>query len=300
MIEIDRLTKRYTLNGKNALDNLSYVSDTAAPLGIIGSNGAGKSTLFMLANGLTKPTSGKIKLFGEEVFGNSNVKKRTGLFTDKLTLYPMLTVKETISFFMGIYGISFKEYKEKVRLFHIDEFENSKIEDLSTGMMKKVMLLISILHTPSILFLDEPFSGLDVDAKNDLSKEIRYLSNEVGIKTVISSHDLWETQGIIQDVLIIEGGRNIESGNYQELIKKYSKTKKMQVICKNDPEILRLREDYRMEEEYGNIKISIGLDELHGFLSRVRRENVINIINNDMTLEDIYEEARKHAAIGND
>ena len=300
MIEMDRLTKKYKRNGMNALDNLTYVSDTAAPLGIIGSNGAGKSTLFMLANGLTKPTSGRMRLFGEEVFGNSNVKKRTGLFTDKLTLYPMMTVKETIFFFMGIYGIPLKEYKEKVRLFHVDEFENSKIEDLSTGMLKKVMLLISILHTPDILFLDEPFSGLDVDAKSDLSNEIRYLSDKVGIKTVISSHDLWETQEIIQDVLIIEGGRKIESGNYQELIKKYTKTKKMKVICKNDPEILRLRDIYDFEMEQGCIKLSLGVDELYGFLGKVEGEKVLNIINNDMSLEDVYEEARKSAAVGDD
>lgn len=299
MIELEQLTKRYEKNGKLALDHISYFSDTTCPLGIVGSNGAGKSTLFMLANGLAEPTSGCVRLFGKNVAEDRSIKRRTGLFTDKLMLYPILTVKETIQYFMGIYGIPKKEYESRIKMFHINEFENSKIDSLSTGMMKKVMLLISMLHLPEILFLDEPFSGLDMDAKNELSEAIQYLYHEKNIKIVISSHDLFETQVLIQDVLIMEDGKIIESGNFDELIKKYTKAKKISVICEEDLTLSRSYEKMIQKREYGQIELYMGMEDLYPFLHSVDRSKVLNIINNNMSLGDIYEEARKHAISGN-
>lgn len=295
MIELVQLTKQYGKNGKLALDHIDYFSNQTCPLGIVGSNGAGKSTMFMLANGLARPTSGSVRLLGKDIAEDRSIIKRTGLFTDKLMLYPILTVKETIGYFMGIYGISKKEYESKIKMFHINEFQNSKIDSLSTGMMKKVMLLISMLHMPDILFLDEPFSGLDMDAKNELSEAIQYLYREKNIKIVISSHDLFETQNLIEDVMILEAGKIIEAGKYDELIRKYSSAKKLRVVCEDDVAILDSYRRLVQKREAGQIELNMRIEELYSFLECVDRSKVINIINNDMSLGDIYEEARKYA-----
>lgn len=300
MIEINQLTKQYGKNEKMALDHINYSTSQTGPLGIVGSNGAGKSTLFMIANGLAKPTSGCMRLFGKNISEDKSVIKRTGLFTDKLMLYPMLTVKETICYFMGIYGISKKEYENRIKMFHINEFENSKIDSLSTGMLKKVMLLISMLHMPEILFLDEPFSGLDMDAKNELYDAIQFLYKEKSIKIVISSHDLLETQSLIHDVIILEAGKIIEAGNYEELIKKYTKTRNLIVVCEYDTDILNSYGRMVQKSDCCKIELSMGMEDLYIFLSNVDRRKVINIINNNTSLGDIYEEARKHANNCND
>jgi ABC-type multidrug transport system, ATPase component len=299
MIELVQLTKRYDKNEKLALDHIDYFTNQTCPLGIVGSNGAGKSTMFMLANGLARPTSGSVRLLGKDLAENKSIIKRTGLFTDRLMLYPILTVKETICYFMGIYGISKKEYENRIKMFYIDEFENSKIDSLSTGMLKRVMLLISMLHMPDILFLDEPFSGLDMDAKNELSEAIQYLYREKNIKIVISSHDLFETQDLIEDVMILEAGRIIEAGKYDDLIRKYSKVKKLRVVCEDDAVILGSYSKLVRKREAGQMELCMGIEEFYSFLEGVDRRKVINIINNDMSLGDIYEEARKHANISN-
>lgn len=267
MIELVQLTKRYDKNEKLALDHIDYFTNQTCPLGIVGSNGAGKSTMFMLANGLARPTSGSVRLLGKDL--------------------------------VGIYGISKKEYENRIKMFYIDEFENSKIDSLSTGMLKRVMLLISMLHMPDILFLDEPFSGLDMDAKNELSEAIQYLYREKNIKIVISSHDLFETQDLIEDVMILEAGRIIEAGKYDDLIRKYSKVKKLRVVCEDDAVILGSYSKLVRKREAGQMELCMGIEELYSFLEGVDRRKVINIINNDMSLGDIYEEARKHANISN-
>ena len=259
IIEFSHLSKRYKKNGKFALYDVNYASDNINPLGIVGSNGAGKSTLFLIANGLARPTSGDVRLYDKSILKDNNLNQKTGLFTDKLVLYQVLTVKETIHYFMGVYGIPKKQYESCIDMFRVKEFEKSRIEELSTGMLKKVMLLISMLNRPKILFLDEPFSGLDMDSKSELSDVINDLYQEYKVKTIISSHDLFETQSLIQDVLIIEEGKVIERGKFNDLINKYMKSRNMNVICEEDA----------------------------------------YIINNDMSLEDIYEEARKHAINSN-
>lgn len=299
IIEINHLSKRYEKNGKFALEDISYASNNTEPLGIVGSNGAGKSTLFLIANGLAKPTGGDVLLYGQSIFKDRRLNRVTGLFTDRLVLYPVLTVKETIRYFMGIYGVRIAEYESFVRMFHIKEFENSRIEELSTGMLKKVMLLISILNHPRILFLDEPFSGLDIDAKNELSEAIKSLYQNHGVKVIISSHDLFETQSIIQDVMFIEEGKIIESGKFDVLIQKYTKTKYLKVICKEDSNILKCYGEKVSRVENGNIIVGIEMNELYSFLSNINKNKIINIINNDMSLEDVYEEARKHAVGSN-
>lgn len=257
IIEINNLSKQYKKNGKFALENINYASDDIQPLGIVGSNGAGKSTLFLIANGLAKPTSGDIFLYGKSILKDHRLNRTTGLFTDKLVLYPVLTVKDTICYFMGIYGIPKKEYDSRIQMFHIKEFEKCKIDELSTGMLKKVMLLISMLNNPKILFLDEPFSGLDFDSKNELSEAIMYLYQERKVKVIISSHDLFETQSIIQDVIFIEEGSIIESGKFDDLIQKYTKTKPLKVICEEDPYIISHYGNKIHMKENGKIVIHI-------------------------------------------
>lgn len=300
MLEFEKLTKQYNKNDNFALDHIDYSTQQMCPLGIVGSNGAGKSTMFMIANGLTKPTSGTVRLLGKDISKDKLIIKRTGLFTDKLMLYPNLTVKETILYFMGIYGIRKIEYENRVKMFRINEIENCKIENLSTGMMKKLMLLISMLHMPDILFLDEPFSGLDMDAKTELCEAIQYLYRDKNMKILISSHDLFETQSVIEDVMILEKGKIIEAGKYNELIKKYTRAKKIRVICETDPFIIESYNKLIQKKEYGQIELLMEMNEFYFFLANVDKSKVINIINNDMTLTDIYEEAKKRANLCND
>ena len=245
----------------------------------------------MIANGLMNPTEGNVRICDVSLSKKKMFSKLTGLFTDKLVLYPVLTVKDTILYFMGIYNIPASCYSMYSQMFRIYEFEKRKIEELSTGMLKKVMLLISMLNQPKVLFLDEPFSGLDIDSKEELSNIIKQLSEEKRMKIIISSHDLYETQ----EVIIMEAGRVLESGNYRELIEKYHKNKLIKVTCtKSDAIISRFSQN--IEKVYGDT-IILGLlkEDMHELIRMVDYTMIKNIVNNEMSLEQLYGEVRKHA-----
>ena len=210
-------------------------------------------------------------------------------------LYPIMTVKDIIMYFMGIYNIPALHYYEWSQMFHIYEFEKSKIEDLSTGMLKKVMLLISMLNQPKVLFLDEPFSGLDMDAKDELSNIIKQLSEEKKMKIVISSHDLFETQELIQDVIIMEEGRILESGNFRELIEKYHNNKQIKVTCLKN-EVILYRFGKNIEKEYDDtVILSLHKEDMYELMRTVDYKMIKNIVNNEMSLEELYGEVRKYA-----
>ncbi|MBQ4523715.1 MAG: ABC transporter ATP-binding protein [Lachnospiraceae bacterium] len=300
VIEFNHLYKQYNSKSKWALEDINYSCDNLEPLGVIGNNGAGKTTLFMVSNGFIHPTSGDVYIHGVSLRQKEQISKMTGLFTDQLRLYAKLTVKETIQYFMGIYNISNKEYEGWVRRFHIKEYEKKKIPELSRGMFAKVMLLISMLNYPEVLFLDEPFWGLDVESKSELSEIILQLYTENKVKVVIASQDLYETQELIQDLIILEKGKIIESGRYHSLIQKYSKNALKRVVCENDREILEKYESYMIQKDEEQLTLELNLVNFNEFMADTDTSKIINILNHDMSLEDVYREAKKNAVMGFD
>lgn len=295
MFEIVNLDKRYEKNAPLALDNISYASNNDKPIGLIGSNGAGKTTLFMIANGLTRPSSGDIIIGGYYLSKDLNAIKRcTGLFTDKLLLYPVLSVKESIKYFLGVYRISYSKYDYWAGMFGVKEYENKKISELSTGMLKRLLLLISLINSPKVLFLDEPFSGLDPLAKNDLVQLINNLYNNNKVKIIISSHDMQETQAIVKEVMIMEKGKIIEHGNYADLLKKYNRNKTFIVKYISNASLSNTFVDNIIRKHNNIIMYEFDNNTFYKFMNTVNKSDIIDISSRDMSLDDIYREVRRN------
>jgi|GEM_PF-1240455 len=221
MIEFINVTKIYN-NNTRALDDITFQAFDSDITGVIGHNGSGKTTMFMLANGLANATSGEIIVDKYNMKSNrTKIQSLTGLFSDTMRLYPMLTVRECLMFFIEANSLPKTRYDYLCSMFKLENFQNKKIGILSTGMMKKVMLAVSIVNKPHILFLDEPFSGLDPEAKHDFIFLIKQLKSEENMHIIISTHELMELESLIRYLIVLKNGKVIIAESMRNLLDVY-------------------------------------------------------------------------------
>jgi ABC-2 type transport system ATP-binding protein len=170
-LETEALTKRF--GGTTAVDGLSFSVRRGEFFCIVGPDGAGKTTTIRLLSGIARPTSGRARIFGFDLVGEQEeVKKRLGYFSQKFTLYNDLTVDENIEFFAEIHGVrDFQKRRDELLAFtRLAPFRRRLAENLSGGMKQKLSLACTLVHTPDLLLLDEPTTGVDPVSRRDFWK----------------------------------------------------------------------------------------------------------------------------------
>jgi ABC-2 type transport system ATP-binding protein len=170
-VKIEDLTKKF--RDTVAINRLNLEIEKGRIVGIIGPDGAGKTTLLRLLTGLFKPTSGSISVDGINVALNTQlIKDRIGYMPQHFSLYGDLTVAENLRFFADLYGVPLKRFRERrgelLRFSGLQPFEKRLARNLSGGMQKKLALACNLFHTPEILFLDEPTTGVDPVSRREL------------------------------------------------------------------------------------------------------------------------------------
>lgn len=208
MIEVTELKKSY---GKHlVLRNLSFVIKQGVLWGLVGPNGAGKTTLINLLCGISKPTSGKIKLLGFDITKNEGaVKKSIGVLPEGLALFDGLTGYEQLTFVGRVYGLEKIILEERISdLFDVLDLKNcadKMIETYSQGMKKKISFAAAIIHNPNIIFLDEPFENMD-PLTRIIIKNILLSISQKGVTVVITSHSLELVENLCDEIAIINKG----------------------------------------------------------------------------------------------
>lgn len=224
VIQISSVSKTYRGADFQSLKNVSLSIDKGKILGLLGPNGAGKTTLISILCGLIKPTSGSITINGLS-FKKSGKKIRQiiGVVPQEYALYPTLTAYENLMYFGTMLGLSKKELKNKVveslERLGLIKFARKKINTFSGGMKRRVNLIAGTLHSPKVLFLDEPTVGVDVQSKNVIIKHLKML-NKKGTTIIYTSHHLSEAENFCNRIAIIDNGEIITQGTPEELIKK--------------------------------------------------------------------------------
>ena len=222
MIQTRELSKQYAGADYPAIDRLDLDIDGEGVFGVLGPNGAGKTTLISILTGLCAPTSGSYFILGSHhgVRGSA-LKRKIGIVPQEYALYPELTARENLNFFGSAYGMSANQIKESLALrmeeMGLSEFADRKIKHFSGGMKRRVNLIAGLLHTPQILFLDEPTVGVDVQSRVAILKMIRTLS-AAGMGIIYSSHHLDEAEELCDNVMILDHGRSLCSGSPRDLI----------------------------------------------------------------------------------
>ena len=223
LLECENVSKQYGFFF--ALNKISFHLDENSILGIIGANGAGKTTLIRILSGLTSPTSGKIVIRGENYKTDSkSIKQNIGIITNKSFLYEELTIYENLKFYSKLYSIYDKNtFKAKIEQylekFNLSDWIFEPISNLSTGMKQKVEIIRILIHNPSILLLDEPFSGLDFNTIKLLINILTELRERENLTIIIATHKIEVVQEISDVLLILKKGKISKFGLNNEIDK---------------------------------------------------------------------------------
>ncbi len=222
MIEITGLTKSY--NGLLALDKLTINIFANSIFGFVGPNGAGKSTTLNILTGIISPNSGEIKILNYDLRKDPlEIKKRIGVIPEVLALFDGLTGEEHLTFAGKVYGVEKaileKRVKELLEFFDLSSAKDRLIDTYSMGMRKKLAFATAIIHSPKVLFLDEPFENVDPLFRKKM-KEIIVKMRDSGASVLITSHALIEVEDFCDEVAIINKGNLVYQSKTADIRKK--------------------------------------------------------------------------------
>jgi ABC-2 type transport system ATP-binding protein len=225
----DGLTKTYPGTKKTgavvAVDNVHLEVKPGEFYGFLGPNGAGKSTTIRMLTGLLRPTAGRIAIAGRDIAADPiGVKREIGVLPETLNLYERLTGREFIMFAGQMNGLATKEAARRTEeLLHLTELTDAAdrmIVDYSMGMKKKAALAGAIIHSPRVLFLDEPFNGIDALSARAIREALRRMT-EQGATVFFSSHVLEVVEKLCTRIAIIARGKIVAEGTLDELLARH-------------------------------------------------------------------------------
>jgi ABC-2 type transport system ATP-binding protein len=220
-ISITNLSKIYD-NGFEALKKINLNIKKGEIFAMLGPNGAGKTSLISIICGIVKPTSGKVTVDGYDIIDNyRETRSRIGLVPQELTLESFETVFNNVSYTRGLYGKAPKpSHIEKIlKDLSLWDKKDQRLRQLSGGMKRRVLIAKALSHEPTILFLDEPTAGVDVELRKDMWKVVESL-RKTGVTIILTTHYIEEAEAIADRVGVINQGEIIIVDNTKELLKK--------------------------------------------------------------------------------
>lgn len=214
--------KKYFSNHK-AVDDVSFSIKQGEIFGLLGPNGAGKTTLIRMITGITYPDEGEIFLDGRKLNPSKDT-ARIGYMPEERGLYKKMKVGEHAVFLARLKGLSKADATKKVQEWfsklHMESWWNKKVQDLSKGMSQKLQFISTVLHNPSLIILDEPFSGLDPLNANLIKDEIYNLAKN-GSTVIFSTHRMEQVEEICDKIVLINLGKKILDGTVKGVKQQY-------------------------------------------------------------------------------
>jgi len=207
IIQVKNLTKIF--GSFTAVNAISFEVDKGEIFGFLGANGAGKTTAMKMLIGISKPSKGEAEVAGFDVYTHpEGIKKKIGYMSQKFALYDDLTVKENITFFGGIYGLSRKRIKEKTKALinelNLQEIADKLVGSLPLGWKQKIAFSVALLHDPKIVFLDEPTGGVDPITRRQFWKMI-YKTAHNGTTIFVTTHYMDEAEYCDRVSIMVDG-----------------------------------------------------------------------------------------------
>lgn len=207
IISVSNLCKKF--GNFTAVDAISFEVAKGEIFGFLGANGAGKTTAIKMLIGISKPTSGEAMVAGFDVKNNAEwIKKNIGYMSQRFSMYDDLTLKENITFFGGIYGLSRKQIKEKttslIQDLQLEEVADQLVGSLPLGWKQKLSFSVALLHEPKIVFLDEPTGGVDPITRRQFWEMI-YQEAHKGTTIFVTTHYMDEAEYCDRVSIMVEG-----------------------------------------------------------------------------------------------
>lgn len=288
-----------------AVKDINFHVDKGEILGFIGPNGAGKSTVIKMLTGILTPTSGSCTINGFNPQKNRReyVKGIGVVFGQRTQLWWDLPLCETYTVLKEIYEVEDSKFKKRMdflnEVLELDSFIKSPVRTLSLGQRMRADIAASLLHSPKVLFLDEPTIGLDVVVKDNIRKAIAKINAEENTTVVLTTHDLEDIELLSKRIVMIDKGSKVFDGKIADLKSKYGQMREIAFVSKkeNHLEALNLEKQFSLSEDdfaiesdgascsvrFNNTIVSVS-DMLSYILSKIEVKD-INV--KDADIEDI-------------
>lgn len=220
MLEFKNVTKKFET--VTAVKDVSFKLEDGKVLGIVGRNGSGKSTIFRMILNLIEPTEGEITYDENKI--DTKLLNTFGYLPEEGSLLLGYSIIDICEYYGALKMMTKNEVHKSLtswlKEFNIEDFIDKKVKKLSKGNRQKVQFIVSVLHNPNFIILDEPFSGLDPVSVNELSKAILKLKND-GKTIILSSHVMSHVEDLCDEILMIDKGEILIKGDLKKIIKDY-------------------------------------------------------------------------------
>lgn len=291
-IEFKNLVKKYeTPSGLvKALDDLTLAVPQGDIFGLLGPNGAGKSTTLEIIVGLRKASAGTVRIFDRDPQRDSQwIRQRVSLQPQESTIFPQEQVGEMLSFWSSLYDQP-RDVNQVATWMGLEDLLTRKVAKLSGGQKQRLNVGLALIGRPKLAILDEPSTGLDVMARDDLWKVLRLLAEE-GTTIVLSTHDLDEARVLCHEVAVIDRGRAVAQGSPEELIQKYANGTVISFRVNPDamPDVLTELRAFGEPEIEDESMVSIRTDDTDSVIAFLsRRPTVSQFHMNEPSLHDAF------------
>ena len=266
MLQANHVTKTYSAVKKIALQDFSIHVPKATVYGLLGPNGAGKTTFIRIINQITQADSGEVFINGEKL--NPHHIKDIGYMPEERGLYKNMTVGDQILYFGALKGMKKQDALSQAKYWfdrlEIDHWWNKKLSELSKGMAQKIQFVVTVLHQPKLLILDEPFSGFDPVNANLVKDQIIQLK-EQGTTIILSTHRMESVEELCESVALINKSRKILDGKVFEVREKFKQNLFKVVLSDvNSENLEKLKNQYQLvniHDQHGLISFDLNYNE---------------------------------------
>jgi ABC-2 type transport system ATP-binding protein len=283
----------------NAVTNVSFEVKEGEFFGLLGPNGAGKTTTIRMLTGVMNPDSGGIEIMGIDLLKHPlEAKQKMGVIPEVGTVYPDLSAMKNLDLVGRFYGLSKKERTERAESLLEDlglaERKDDLVKRFSKGMRQRVSIACAIIQEPSVLFLDEPTEGLDVQSRRLITEKVKQL-NRKGSTVILTTHNIEEASRLCERVCIINKGKVIVTESPERLRSTFDKVQSVEVSFDRKIGCETISKDHcisRVEEAGDKIRIyTSDPDGTIQMIMRLREEQGLHIVSMSTispTLEDVF------------
>ena len=271
MLKAENIKKTYNAGKKIALQDFSLEVPTASIYGLLGPNGAGKTSFIRIINQITQADEGKVWIDGKEL--NPEHIRNIGYMPEERGLYKNMTVGDQLLYFGELKGMSRAEALSQAKFWfeqlNIDQWWKKKLSELSKGMAQKIQFVVTVLHRPKLLILDEPFSGFDPVNANLIKDQIIRLKNE-GTTIILSTHRMESVEEMCDFVALINNSKKVLDGKVFDVREQFKQNVFSVVLADTNSESLeQLTRKYQIE----NMTTNNGL--FHFELKNSENQNIL-------------------------
>ncbi len=286
---IQHLSKNY--GSLKAVSEVSLEIKKGEIYGLLGPNGAGKTSIISCIVGLEKPSSGQIHLFGQEITHNHDrqSKLKIGFVPQEIINHGFFTVDEILGFYSGYFGIL--NNREKIdsllKDLQLYEHKDKKVKQLSGGMKRRLLIAKALVHDPSLVILDEPTAGVDVELRNSLWELVKKLKDK-GVAILLTTHYLEEAEKLCDRVTVLDRGQVKATGETQGLIQKLTQ-RWVKIQYKGCVE--NIEHSYLVSKQKGLLELripsSFPIGQLFSEL-QIKKEDILDLVISEGSLEDVF------------